>query len=103
MLGETLGTERDGVARTGEKCHKEEVHKLAKWQYGNRIKENEIRGARSTHGNGEKLVQKCSYIMKANRSVVRPELRWGDNMEIYSKGIMCNDMGWIRLVEVRDQ
>jgi len=99
--GGRFGTKRDEVARGWRTLHKGEIHKPPKWHYGNHIRETEIGGVRSTHGNDEKLVQKCSFIMKANRHVGRAELRWGNNIKIYVKGIMCKDMGWIGLAEVR--
>jgi hypothetical protein len=64
VLGETFGTKKGEVVIGWGKLHKEEVHKLAAWQNGNHIKENEVGGARSTQGNDEKYVHKCSYIIK---------------------------------------
>jgi hypothetical protein len=55
--------------------------------------ENEMGGACSTHGIDDKLMQKCSCIMKAYRPVVRPERRWGNIIKIYHRVTMYNDMG----------
>jgi len=96
-------TKRDEVARGWRKLRKEEVHQLVKWHYGRHIKEEEIGGARSTHGNDERYVHIFSFIMETNRPVVRTKRRWGSNIKMYLKGIMCKDMGWIRLSKVTDQ
>jgi len=75
---------------------------LVKWQYGNHIKEDEIGGARSTHGNEEICAEICFYN-EGIRPVVRPKLRRRNNIKMYLKGVMCKDVGWVRLAEVRDQ
>jgi hypothetical protein len=93
-------------SRRLEKQNKEELHNLYPSPNIIRMmKSSRLRWSGHVERIGEKR-DACRVLMEKSegkRPVGRPRRRWVDNIKIDFRGIGWGDMGWIRLLQDRDQ
>jgi hypothetical protein len=67
------------------------------------IKANEVGGAYSTHGRGEKSVQGFGGKAQRKRPLGRPRRRWEDGIRMDLREIVLGGVDWIRLAQDMDR
>jgi len=65
------------------------------------MSKNEMGGARSAYGGGERLVQDFDGKPEGKRPLGRPRRRWEDNIKMDLQEVGCRDMDWIELAQDR--
>jgi hypothetical protein len=70
---------------------------------GDTGKKNEIGGACSTYGGGERCIQGLVGKPKEKRPMGRPRCTWEDNIKAYLQEVGCRGMDWILLAQDRDR
>jgi hypothetical protein len=68
---------------------------------GYKIEENEMGGACSMYGGGERLYRALVGKPEGKRPLERLRHSWKDKMDLQEVG--CGDMDWIELAEDRDR
>ena len=77
-------------------------YSLKQYCAGDKIEKNEMGGACSAYGGGERRVQGFG-VDEGKRPLGRPRHRWVDNIKMELQEVGCGGMDWIGLAQDRDR
>jgi len=67
------------------------------------MKKNEMGGASSAYGGGERCVQGFGGKPVGRRPLGRPRRRWEDNIRMDLREVGCGGVDWMELAQDRDR